>query len=280
VVARRLEAVQKKAALRAQQTVVEGDMTVESDSPRPRRRRSMGPATLMQRLLRAQIKEMDDPGWLGRQLQKTWVLTVALVLAVGTLTMFAVTNRASRERRRWNTIEKLYQSGDDYDLAALVERLNDYLQRYPEGMHAEEARRILPDAERQRRQLEFLRSDAVKDLRPQPEPVSTLERLYRKALLQQWLEGDDAARATLEEILSRADVPQHDQFLLQLVEQDLVSLDLRRADKLRGEGQNDAAAEILNGIIEKYQGTLRYARWVRAARQALDELSRQATDPK
>jgi serine/threonine-protein kinase len=272
VVARRLETIQKKVVARSANTLVEEDVTVASEGSRPRRR-GMGPATLMQRLMRAQLKEMEEPGWLGRQLQKTWVLALALILAVGTLTLFAVTRRARSEQRRWNAIEKLYQSGDDYDLAALVQRLNDYLSRYPEGPHAEDAKRILPDAERQRRQLEFLRSDVIKDQRPGPEPLSELERLYRKALLQQWLEGDDAARTTLEDILRRDNVPTHDQFLLPLVEQDLLSLNLRRADKLRADGQIAAAAQLLREIIEQYASHARYRRWVRSAQQALADLT-------
>jgi serine/threonine-protein kinase len=272
VVARRLDTVQKKVALRSAHTILEGQATVESDALRPRRR-GIGPATLMQRLMRAQLKELDEPGWFGRQLQKTWVLVFALVLTVGTLTLLTVTSHASAEKRRWNEIEKLYSSGDEHVLAALIDRLNDYLARYPDGPHTEQAQNMLPEVEAKRRRHEFVRSDAIKDLRPALEPASELERLYRKSLLQQWLEGDDAARATLQVMLSHEDVPKNEQFLLRLAEEDLLSLELRRAERLRAEGRQSEAVELLHGIVGKYSSSTEFHRWVRAALHALDGLA-------
>jgi predicted Ser/Thr protein kinase len=273
VVGRRLEAVQKKVAMRSAQTIVEGQATLQ-EQPRRKRREGAGPSTLMQRLMRAQLKELDDPGWLGRQFQKTWVLAVALVIAVGTLIAFTLMTRAGGEKRAWNEIDNLRQSAEDQDLASVRERLNDYIRNYPEGAHAAEAKDLLPDAERDFRRREFLRSAAVKDLRPGPEPISDLERLYRKSLLQQWLEGDAAARTTLEEILSKADVREHDKFLLRLAEEDYMSLEIRRAEQLHAEGHTDQAIELLHGIIEKRSSSLRYRRWIRAAEHVLAKLQR------
>ena len=158
-------------------------------------------------------------------------------------------------------------------MAGLVDLLNDYLRRFPNGAHAQQARSMLPEAERDRRQREFLRSDAIKDLRPRPEPVSDLERLYRKALLEQWLDGDDAARAIFEEIQQRDNVSPQDQFLLRLVEEDLLSLNLRRAERLRAAGENAEAVELLREIVDKYKSSLRHRRWVRTAQQMLAELA-------
>jgi serine/threonine-protein kinase len=270
VVARRLEVVQKKVALRSAQTLVEGDATIQSEGLTPRRRRGIGPATLMQRLMRAQLRELDEPSWVGALFQKTWVLVVLLLLTVGALTLFAL---SSGEDRRWAAIERLAESGDDRDLGLLLGRLHDYLRRYANGPHAEQARNMLPDVERERRRREFVRSPLVGQMRPNPEPPSELERLYRKALLQLWLETDDAAaRATLETVVAQENVDERDQFLLRLAEEDLLSLKLRHADQLRANGQITQSRAVLDEIVEKYAEVERYQRWVRLAQQALAAL--------
>jgi hypothetical protein len=279
VVARRLEVIQKKVSLRSAQTVVDGEPTVESGSPKTRRR-GIGPATLMQRLMRAELKELDEPGWLGGQFQKTWVLATALVLALGSLTLFAVRSRASGERRRWNEIERTYNAGDDQSLASLAQLLNDFIARYPDGPHVEQAKQMLPEVEDRKRRREFMRSDLVKALRPRLEAASELERLYRKALLQRWLESEDAARETLRTMLSQENVAESDQFLVGLAREDLQSLELQLADRLRGMGKRSQAIELLRSIVDEYAAD-QYAadpqlrRGVRAAQQSLAELERQ-----
>jgi serine/threonine-protein kinase len=270
VVSRRLEVVQKKVAMRSAQTLVEGEPTVAADDFVPRRRRGTGPATLMQRLMRAQLRELDQPGWLGSLFQKTWVLVALLLISVGALTIFAL---SSGEGRRWSAIQKLAEGGDERDLGLLLGRLQDYLRRYENGPHADEARAMLPDVERERRRREFVRSPLVGQMRPNPEPPSELERQYRKALLQLWLETDDAAaRATLETIATQADVDERDQFLLRLAEEDLLSLRLRHADQLRANGQIANSRAALDEIVEKYGGAVRYRRWVKLAQEALAAL--------
>ena len=272
VVARRLEIVQKKVALRSARTVVEGSATVEVEDEAPRRRRGIGPATLMQRLMRAQLKEMDQPSWIGAIFHKTWVIVLALALAVGTLTLLAINSGSSGEKRRWKEIEKLWQSGDDRDLGSLSEGLHDYLSRYENGPHAEEARRRLPEAEMERRRHDFIRSDAVKDLRPQPEPPSDLERLYRKALLQLWLEGDSAARSTLEQIVGRQDVDDRDRYLVRLAEDDLLSLNLRRAERFRDDCQFAKSRDELEEVLSKCSKSPRHEKWVKQAMKILATL--------
>lgn len=278
VVARRLEVIQKKVAMRSAQTVIEGQATIESDSPKTHRRRGMGPATLMQRLMRAQLKELDEPGWLGGQFQKTWVLAVALILAVGSIILFTIRNRTSGERRRWNEIESTQRSGDEHSLASLAQQLTDYLTYYPDGPHVEQAKQMLPEVEDKRRLHDFLRSDVVRDLRPRIEPASDLEHLYRKALLQQWLESEDAARTTLQSMLEHENVPQSDQFLIPPAQQDLLSLELQRANRLRAAGKRSEAIELLKSIVEKYSSVDHLQRWTRIAQQVLTELQSQGKE--
>jgi len=154
----------------------------------------------------------------------------------------------------------------------LLDRLQDYLRRYADGPHAGQARDMLPDVERERRRREFVRSALVGQLRPAPDPPSELERLYRKALLQLWTDGDDAARATLEEILADRGTDAPDQFIVGLAEEDLIALDLRRADRLRADGQIAKARELLERIVNDYSGKPRFQRLVRPARRVLAEL--------
>jgi hypothetical protein len=234
----------------------------------------MGPATLMQRLMRAQLQELDRPGWLGRLFQNTWVLALALLVAAGSLTLFAM---SSGEKRRWKAIEKLAAGGDERDLGLLADRLNDYLRRFENGPHAEEARNMLPQVQRDQQRREFARLDVVKQFRPGPDPPSELERLYRKALIQTWTEGEPAARATLEEIVARDNVPAQDQFLVELAREDLLSLDLQRAETLRDSGQISQARDILQQLIAQHSAVPRHRRWVQLARQALDALPPERT---
>jgi serine/threonine-protein kinase len=278
VVARRLEAIQKKVALRSAQTIVEGHNTLESDTLQPRRRRraAMGPATLMQRLMRAQLKDLEDPGWLGRQFQKTWVLVIALVLAVGSITLFTIKRRTGGEARRWNQIEKMYEEGEDHGSLALL--LDEYLTRYPDGKHASQAKEMQPVVEGWRRRREFERSDAIKDLRPGNEPVSDLERLYRRALLQQWLESEEAARATLRAMLQQENVDPSDQFLIGLAKEDLMSFELQDAKRLRALGKRSETMELLQRIVEQPPSTPDMRRNIRVAKQLLTELQKQPND--
>ena len=190
--------------------------------------------------------------------------------------MFAL---SSGEGRRWNAIQKLAESGDDRDLGLLLDRLQDYLRRYENGPHAEKARSMLPDVERERRRREFVRSPLVGQLRPSPESPSELERLYRKSLLQLWTEGDAAARATLESIISREEVDEQNRFLVRLAEEDLLSLKLREAESLYSEGKYSRARDLLTEIVDKHSGNIRLKRWVNLAKQDLDRLHATHADP-
>jgi serine/threonine-protein kinase len=282
VVARRLEVVQKKVALRSAQTLVEEDVTIASEGAPPKRRRGTGPATLMQRLMRAQLKELDEPGWLGTILQKTWVLVVLLLLSVGALTVFAM---SSGEGRRWNAIHKLADSGDDRDLGLLLDRLQDYLRRYENGPHADEARAMIPDVERERRRRQFVRSPLVDEMRPNPDPPSDLERLYRKALLQLWLQDEDAARATFQLVIDSRDAAGPDIYIIGLAEEDIMSLDLQRAERLRAASDLAGARAIWERIDRDASKSRRHERWARKAREALNQFpdqpdsTRESADP-
>src|SRR2546428_9858882 len=107
----------------------------------------MGPGTLMQRLMRAQLAELDRPNWLQRLFQKTWVLVLVLLLSAGALVFFSL---SGGERRRWKAISELAASGDERDLALLQSLLRDYVRRYPQSAHADDARGMLPNVERDR----------------------------------------------------------------------------------------------------------------------------------
>ncbi len=269
VVSRRLQVVQKKVALRSAPTIIEGEQTVKQESDVPRRKRGMGPATLMQRLMRAQLRELDEPGWFGHVFQRTWVLGLALVAAVATLTMFSM---RSGESRRWRTIQELNRSRDEQDLGMLHNRLIDYLRRHEQGPHAEEVRRMIPAVELERARRELARMEVIKQMRPTSDPVSDLERQYRKALLQLWMDGEPAARATLTQLLAQENVSDHDQFVLRLAQEDLLSLDLRRAGELRAADKVVETRELLQRIVDNFADDVRYDRWVRLARDSLASL--------
>jgi serine/threonine-protein kinase len=270
VVVRRLESVQKKVALRSALTVATGDGTVAEDATQDMPRGGIGPATLMQRLMRAQLRELAEPGLLGRIFQHTGVIAISLLVSVLLLAAFAMTGG---ERRRWKEIERLLAAGDDRNAALLVDRLNNYLQRYPASSHAAAAREHLPEAERDRRRREFARSPVVDHLRPSHEAVPELERLYRKALLQLWAEGEDTARATLEQIAARRDSAGTDIYVVDLAEADLLSLDLQRAASLHATGQTAEARTIWQRIVEEYSSTGRQGSAVSTSRQWLAKTS-------
>jgi hypothetical protein len=137
---------------------------------------------------------------------------------------------------------------------------------------------MIPDVERERRRREFVRSPLVGQMRPSPEPPSDLERLYRKALLQIWMDSDDAARATLELVVATQDVDERDEFLLRLAEEDLLSLRLREAEQLRDHGEISKSRAMLQEILNKHSATDRYRRWVQLARQSLAALPPESGD--
>ncbi len=266
VVVRRLETVQRKVALRSAPTVATGVGTLAEDATQDMPRRGIGPATLMQRLMRAQLRELAEPGLLGRIFQHTGVIALALFASVLLLAGFAM---SGGEKRRWKEIERLVADGDERSAALLVDRLNNYLQRYPTGPHASAARDRLPEAERDRRRREFVRSPVVDHLRPGPEPVTELERLYRKALLQLWTEGEDSARQTLTEIIACRDSAGAELYLVDLAEEDLLALDLQHADKMNAAGRTDDARTMWQRIVDDHSQTARHATAVATARRRL-----------
>ncbi len=269
VVSRKLEVVQRKVAVRSAATIVEGNVTVASEAAPIRRRRGLGPATLMQRLMRAQLRDLDAPGWFGRLFQPTWVIALALLVAIGALAAFSL---SSGENRRWKEIAKIAEADDERDAALLVGMLEEYLRRYPGGLHAAEAEELLPEAQHKRQRREFVRSPVVGHLRPTPEPPSELERLYRKALLQLWLEDDRAARVTLQQVIDLRDSSGRDEYLVGLAEEDLICLDLQAADRHRAAGNVAEARKILERIADEQNDSGRRSRWARTARQALTAL--------
>jgi hypothetical protein len=220
------------------------------------------------------LEELDRPGWLGRIFQKTWVLALALVLSAGAITVLSF---SSGERRKWKTITKLDRLGDERDAAILETHLREYLRRYEQGPHADEAREMLPRVERERQRRQFARSPVVSQMRPSLEGASELEQLYRRALLQLWIDGEAAARATLEQVVAQRESAGAELFLVELAEEDLLSLDLQRVARLRAQGEISRARVILEQVIERYGPSLRHLRWVRHARQALAELDRIGT---
>ena len=279
VVARRLEIVFKKVALRSSPTVADqnadpDERTIEWSADEPKRVRGAGPATLMQRLMRAQLRELVTGNWLTRLFRKTWVLAIALLLSVGTVTYFAFSNG---EERDWLRIERLVSAGDEDDLALLQAQLGDFLRRYHKSPHAEEAQNTLLGVDRDLQRRHFGRLPVVNNLRPPPEPPSELERLYRKALIQVWTEGETAARETLDSIVRLADQAGPNAFIVELAKEDLMSLDLQQAYKLQADGEVARARAIAEQIIKEHSKSLRRQPWVRAARKLLGDEPAQST---
>jgi len=271
VVRRRLESVQRKVQLRESEAVAdEADLpptAVEvSDSGE---RDVPGTSTFMQQLLRAHLDRERQKSWLQRFLERGWVLLAALAVLVAVIVVVA---GRGGERRAWQTIQRLHEAGREEDLGLLEQYMRDYLKRYPDGPHAEAVKRMMPEVLTARRRRLLLRSPVVRYFRPPVEEPSRIERLYRKALLLYWLEGESASRAVLEQIVASGEAAESDRHIVELAREDLAALDLQRAERLARAGQQAEARQLLEGIIERHAKERAFAEIVRAARAQLKRL--------
>ena len=136
---------------------------------------------------------------------------------------------------------------------------------------------MLDQAERDLKRRRFGRSAVISNLRPTGEPPTKLEWLYRKALLQLSIEGEEAARTTLAEIINDPDQTEEDGFLVDMAKEDLLALDLERAKRMKARGEFDQARTLLDEIIERHQQERDARRWVQSAREVLKKLPPRTT---
>ncbi len=270
VVRRRLESVQRKVQLRHSEaeetlgpTVVEVGESSDGGSP--------GTSTLMQDMLRAHLDRERRRRLLERFFQRSWLLLAALALVVGVVIVIAA-NRGG-EQRAWQRIQRLYDSGEEEELGLLELYLRDYLEKYPKGPHAKEVQRMMPEVLTARRRRLLLRSPVVRYLRPPANVLSEVERLYRKALLLYWLEGEEASRVVLEQIAAKADAVEAERHIVQLAREDLATLDLQRAERLARAGRQAEARQLLERIIAQHGKQQGFAEIVRSARHQLEKLT-------
>jgi serine/threonine-protein kinase len=104
VVHRQLEALRRKRTAPEKQnlpdrsegqTLSEPSQDTDAEVLEP----GMGPATLMSKLMRAELEEMNRPGLLGRLLDRTWLLVPLFCLSLGLL-IWAVWPRSAEELLR------------------------------------------------------------------------------------------------------------------------------------------------------------------------------------
>jgi serine/threonine-protein kinase len=263
IVARRLESMLKKAQLSSGQTGL-GDVATLVTIPTLTGPLPTGAGTLMQRMLRWRLK-IGRPAWWEGLVHRLLVL-VGLGVVLSGVVLFV---RSRSEESRWRYILDQAAQVDELGSSYLEDLLNEFEARYPASPHREEAQQLREDAGRAVARRAFLRSRIVQDLRPTGEVVPDPVRLYRKALLQLWLESPEAARPTLRRVAASTD-PNH-ALIASLAQEDLLMLDLEQAAHRQAAGQTAEASRICQQIVDKHGNDRRFKAAVTKARRILAE---------
>jgi serine/threonine-protein kinase len=240
-----------------QGTVAENTVPVGNPGP--------GPATLMSRLVRAELDRQNQPLGLSRLVNRVWILLPLFVLCVGAIVWTF-----------WpESQETLFQRGAELmasdDPAAWERAWKDFLQplneRFPEHPHREAVDKF-------RRRIEAARqsSDARRFFRQgerylQDGNVAAAQRVWNNLVA---VFGPDESAA---EWVTRAQRELADLAKMQAAGDRLgpVRAALKRAQTLNAEGNGQEAERIWNGVEELYRDDPSARDLVKEARAARDK---------
>jgi serine/threonine-protein kinase len=265
VLQRRLEAIRNKLAFRGEQTFEEAvplGATLPAEGITPRSagpvRQAEGPATLMSRLMRAELEAQNRGGPVRQFFNRPLVLVTLFLLCVGTLvwTFWPAGPGALFQKGR-----RLMDDPDSSrweDGWAYLERLQ---RDYPDSPQAAEV-------EPYRRKIEDYRASRQAARRAgHGEPLGEAQWFYQKGLRERREGNEEAARATWQNLVrSFRGVPE-EQPWVDLAERELkkegprdderrwapVRAALERARRLRAEGKAAEADQVLDGLEQLYK---------------------------
>jgi serine/threonine-protein kinase len=217
-----------------------------------------GPATLMSRLMRAELERQNRGGPLRRFFNRPWVVVILFVLCVGTLVWAFRTPSAESLYERGAALMNSDDSDDWY--TGWNKYLEPMTKNYPDYPHREEVEKF-----RQKYQSYATERQAAWQAR-NVGPMSEAQWFYRLGLRQRQQGDKAAARRTWQALIDAfADVPAELPWVRlaqQALEEDNGDTNrslqpvrdaLRRARELREQGKVKEADAILDGLRQLYR---------------------------
>jgi serine/threonine-protein kinase len=262
VLQRRLDAINRRLQRREEPTRVLGpndsdhDDTTEFEGPHVR---GPGPATLMSRLVRAELREQDRDGPLVQLLRRPWVLVTLLLLAVAGIAWAFWPLSAETLYRRGAA---LMQSDNPEDWhTAWRKYLGPLEEKHPHHPYQEEVARFRGQLDEYEAERQARRAAAAQ------RPMSEAQWFYQQGLRLRQQGNEAAARRTWENLVHAfQDVPAEKTWVARAEEQlkqpavppgkerwMTVQAALERARALQQAGQPAEAEAIRQGLEELYR---------------------------
>jgi serine/threonine-protein kinase len=272
VLQRHLERLQRKLGRKAlftneglatSRTVADNPLAALEEEEPDEEDREVGPATLMSRLMRTELKRMNQGNIISQWLNKPWVLAPLFVVVVGIIIWGFAHDRRPNAEQLFTQGAQLMQSNDPADWErAWEEYLGPLQKKYPDNPHREEIeqfRQLIDDRASQRQALRSLRFRGV---------PSEGHRFYQRGL-QLCKEGNvDAARNVWQNLVRSFTGVESEQRWVALAQEALAEMQkraptarrnvapvqaaLERARQLQKEGKRKQAEEIWSGLEALY----------------------------
>jgi hypothetical protein len=247
VLGKQLDSIRRKLAHKAHGTLISDTSATVAESKEEWKQREPGEATLMSRLVRAELGRQNLAGPISRLLNRAWLLIPLLLLCVGTI-IWAF----------WPpSMESLYQHGsklmESERLADMREAWTDYLEplnaRFPNHPYQDQVKQFEQKlkaaegpTEAQRFFLQGERLQREGDFKGAMQTWQTMVAVFQNADGEkEWVRRAERALTALEK---SAAAPERWQALMPALE---------RAAKLRDEGRRAEAEKIWAGIEELYR---------------------------
>ncbi|HMC65343.1 MAG TPA: protein kinase, partial [Gemmataceae bacterium] len=264
VLARQIERLRGKLERQAQQTIISAtEEATASEGEVAAAEKAPGPATLMSRLMRQELEGYKYGGPVRRLFNQPIVLVTLFLLCVGTIVWTVWRPRPSADELFQNGARLMESENPaDWEEArkSYFDPLNQEYPGHPYQKEVEEYLQRIDDHEALRRALEGVRPTKA---------ISEGQRFYQEGLRRCQAGDDLGARRVWQNLVVSCDKIDAEQRWVRLAKRGLAELDkrlapaerrwetireaLRRAQRLRDEGDEPAAQKIWSALEDLYR---------------------------